>query len=480
MRSNLTLLTDLYQLTMMYNYSKNECKNRKAIFDLFYRGVGNSYALVCGLEQVIDYIENLKFTDDDIEYLRSLNKFDEDFFKELKKFKFTGNMYAVPEGKIVFPYEPILIVEAPLFQAQLIETAILCILNHQTLIATKTMKIMENAQGKPVAEFGLRRAQGPDAALYGARAAVIAGCSSTSNVLAGKMFNIPISGTHSHSFVMSFPDELTAFREYAKTFPNECLLLVDTYDTLKSGVPNAIIVFDELKAKGYKPVGVRLDSGDLAYLSKRVREMLDSAGHNEVKIFASSDIDENILRALNAQNAKIDAYGIGTKLITSDGCPSLGGVYKLAGIENDKGEMEPRMKFSDTTEKVTNPGLKKVVRFFDNKNDKALADLIALKSEDFSNIDEIEIFDPVFTWKRKKIKNFHVEELMQDIFIDGKCVYNIPSIEEIQSTVKKSINEIWEEYRRDLNPNTYKVDLSQALYDLKQEIIMQKKNKINE
>ncbi len=332
---NLTLLTDLYQLTMMYGYSKSEQKDKIAVFDVFYRGVGNNYAVACGLEQVIDYINELKFNEEDIEYLRSLKLFDEEFLGMLEEFRFTGDMYSVKEGTIVFPQEPILTVKARLFEAQLIETAILCILNHQTLIATKTSKIINNAKGEAVAEFGLRRAQGPDAGIY-----------------------VPVSGTHSHSWVMSFCDEVTAFRAYADMYPDKCLLLVDTYDTLKSGVPNAIKVFGELRAKGYEPLGIRLDSGDLAYLSKEARRMLDEAGFENAKIFASGDIDELILRSLHNQGARIDCWGIGTKLITSDGCPSLGGVYKLAGIE-ENGVIVPRLKKSDTPEKITNPGLKK-------------------------------------------------------------------------------------------------------------------------
>lgn len=474
---NLTLLTDFYQLSMMYGYSKNNQMDKQSIFDVFYRGVGNNYAVACGLEQVVEYIENLHFDNEDIEYLRSLNKFDEEFLGLLKEFKFTGDIYAVPEGTVIFPHEPILTVKARLFEAQFVETAILTILNHQTLIATKTSKIIHNAKGAPVAEFGLRRAQGPDAGIYGARAAIIAGCSSTSNVLTGQMFNVPVSGTHSHSWVMSFDSELEAFRQYAAIYPDSCLLLVDTYDTLKSGVPNAIKVFDELKAKGHKPMGIRLDSGDLAYLSSKAREMLDAAGYTDAKIFASGDIDEIILRSLEAQNAKIDAWGIGTKLITSDGVPSLGGVYKLAAIEGENGEMIPRMKFSDTVEKITNPGLKKIVRFVDKNTDKALADLIALKDEDFSGLDEIEIFDPNYTWKRMTLKDFYIVEPMKKIFENGKRIYDLPSVKEISDYHKISINRFWEQYRRDINPHIYKVDLSENLFNLKQDLIAKKGGK---
>ena len=471
---NLTLLTDLYQLTMMYGYSKYEQMDKVAVFDVFYRGVGNNYAIACGLEQVVDYVLNLKFDEDDIEYLRSLKIFDEDFLKLLKNFKFTGDIYAVPEGTVVFPQEPILTVKARMFEAQFIETAILCILNHQTLIATKTAKIVYAAKGRAIAEFGLRRAQGPDAGIYGARAAMIAGCQSTSNVLAGKMFDVPVSGTHAHSWVMSFPSELEAFRAYADIYPDKCLLLCDTYDTLNSGVPNAITVFNELKAKGYKPLGIRLDSGDLAYLSKQARKMLDDAGFPDAKIFASGDIDENVLQSLDSQNAAIDCYGIGTKLITSMDCPSLGGVYKLAGIEED-GVLVPKLKMSDTPAKITNPGFKKIVRLYDKNTDKAIADLICLMEENFDNLDKIEIFHPDFSWKRKTVSNFYAKNLVVQIIKQGKLVYDFPSVKEIAEYHKASYAEFWNEYKRMLNPHIYKVDLSQKLYDLKQKLLKENK-----
>lgn len=467
---DLTLLTDLYQLTMMYGYSKNKQLDKTAVFDVFYRGVGNNYAIACGLEQVIEYIENLRFSEEDLQYLRSLNLFDEEFLALLKDFKFSGDIYAVPEGTVIFPQEPILTVKARLFEAQLIETAILCILNHQTLIATKAAKIVYAAKGGAIAEFGLRRAQGPDAGIYGARAAIIAGCASTSNVLAGKLFDVPVSGTHAHSWVMSFDSELEAFRAYANMYPDSCLLLVDTYDTLKSGVPNAIKVFNELKAAGHKPLGIRLDSGDLAYLSREARKMLDDAGFTEAKIFASGDIDENVLVSLDSQNAQIDCWGIGTKLITSQDCPSLGGVYKLAAIENN-GVLEPKLKMSDTPAKITNPGLKKIVRIFDKNTDKAIADLIALKEENFDGLETLEIFHPDFTWKRKTITDFYVKELAVDVIKDGKLVYKSPSVKEIAKYHKECYAQFWNEYKRLLNPHIYKVDLSQKLYNLKQKLL---------
>lgn len=473
---NLTLLTDLYQLTMMYGYCKNQQKDKIAIFDVFYRGVGNNFAVACGLEQVVEYINNLHFSEEDIDYLRSLNLFDEDFFAQLREFKFTGDIYAVPEGTVIFPQEPILTVRARLFEAQFIETALLCILNHQTLIATKTAKVIYAAKGAAVAEFGLRRSQGPDAGIYGARAAIIGGCKSTSNVLAGQMFNVPISGTHAHSWVMSFESELEAFRAYAKMYPKSCLLLVDTYDTLKSGVPNAITVFKELREQGYEGIGIRLDSGDLAYLSIKVREMLNDAGFPNIKIFASGDIDEHILSSLDTQNACIDCYGIGTKLITSMDCPSLGGVYKLAGLE-ENGEVCPKLKMSDTPAKITNPGFKKIVRLYDKDSKKAIADMIALKEENFDNLESLELFHPDFTWKRKTITNFIAKDLMVKVFENGKLVYTLPTVNEIAIYHKQNFSEFWNEYKRLLNPNIYKVDLSHKLYALKQRLL--KENSVN-
>ncbi len=474
MMRNLTLLTDLYQLTMMYGYSKNGQMNKTAVFDVFYRGVGNNYAVACGLEQVVEYVLNLKFEKDDIEYLRSKNLFDEDFLKLLEVFRFTGDIYAVKEGTVIFPQEPILTVKARLFEAQLIETAILCLLNHQTLIATKAAKVVYAANGAPVAEFGLRRAQGPDAGIYGARAAVIAGCASTSNVLAGKMFNVPISGTHAHAWVMSFPSEYDAFKAYAKMYPDSCLLLCDTYDTLRSGVPNAIKVFKELRKEGHEPIGIRLDSGDLAYLSQEARKMLDEAGFENAKICASGDIDETVLMSLTAQGAKIDTYGIGTKLITSMDCPSLGGVYKMSAIEDENGNLVPKLKMSDTPGKITNPGFKKIVRIYDKHSNKALADLICLYEENFEGLNELEIFDPHFTYKRKTITDFYVKELTTTIIKDGKLVYKLPSVQEIAAYHKNAYAELWNEYKRLLNPHIYKVDLSQKLYDIKEELL--KKN----
>ena len=469
---NLTMLTDLYQLTMMYGYYQHGMDKNEAVFDLFFRQTreNSAYAVMAGLESAIHYINNLHFDKEDIEYLRTLNLFDEGFFDYLRTLRFTGELYAMPEGTVVFPFEPLVRIKAPIMQAQLMETALLNIINHQTLIATKASRVVYAANGDPVMEFGLRRAQGPDAGIYGARAAVIGGCAGTSNVLTGQLFDIAVKGTHAHSWVMSFPDELSAFRAYARTFPSTCMLLVDTYDTLRSGVPNAITVFNELCEQGYEPVGIRLDSGDLAYLSKKAREMLDEAGYPNAKIFASSDLDETVIRDLKAQGARIDVWGVGTKLITSDDHPALGGVYKMAA-EIVNGELQPKIKRSDNPAKVTNPGYKKVYRLYRKKNGKAIADLMTLAHETIDTAKPLRIFDPAQTWKSMVITDFFARELLIPIFIDGKQVYQSPDIHEIQEYAKKELTTMWEEYKRLLNPHVYKVDLSDELYDLKQKLL---------
>ena len=466
--NNLTLLTDLYQLTMMNGYHLCGLDKTRAAFDVFYRGAGGySYAIAAGLEQAIDYILNLHFDEDDIAYLRSLGIFGEDFLSALKDFRFTGDIKAVPEGTMIFPYEPILTVSAPLWEAQLVETALLTFINHQTLIATKAARLKECTKNK-ISEFGLRRAQGPDAGIYGARAACIGGCRTTSNVVAGKLFGIPVTGTHSHSWVMSFDSELEAFEKYAEIYPDNCLLLVDTYDTLKSGVPNAIKVFDKLKANGHKPVGIRLDSGDLAYLSRKARAMLDAAGHEDCLIFATNDLDEDILLALNTQDAKIDVYGIGTKLITSYNNASLGGVYKLCALE-EKGEIVPKIKVSNSHEKTTNPGVKKIVRIY--KDGMAQADLICLEDETFDTSKPLTIFHPEQTWKKTTYTDYQIKELMVPVFKDGKLVYDKPSLKEICNEEDRNVAEFFPEYRRVINTQEYKVDLSQKLWELKTELL---------
>ncbi len=469
---SLTMMTDLYQLTMMYGYFKHGMTKNIAVFDLFFRNTTeySSYAVMAGTASVIEYINNLHFTDEDISYLRTLNLFDEEFLSELKAIRFTGELYAMEEGTLVFPYEPIVRVKAPIMEAQLIETALLNLVNHQTLIATKASRVVYAAQDDTVLEFGLRRAQGPDAGTLGARAAIVGGCDSTSNVLAGQLYGIAVKGTHAHSWVMSFPDELSSFRAYADTFPDSCLLLVDTYDTLRSGVPNAITVFDELKKKGYKPLGIRLDSGDLAYLSKKARKMLDDAGHPEVKIFASSDLDETVIHNLKAEGARIDVWGVGTRLITSYDNPALGGVYKLSA-EIVNGETVPKIKLSDNAEKVTYPGYKKVLRFYNNINGMAIADLITLNEEVFDTSRPLKLYHPEQTYKTMTITDYNIRELLVPIFVDGKQVYNAPSVLESREYNMRELKTFWEETKRLLNPHVYKVDISDKLYDLRKRLI---------
>ena len=469
---NLTMLTDLYQLTMMYGYLKSGMRDNIATFDMFYRSKDESthYAIMAGLEQLIDYLKNLHFDEEAIDYLRSLGIFDEEFMQELRDFKFSGDVYAVPEGTIVFPGEPLVRVTAPIFEAQLVETALLNIINHQTLIATKASRVVQAAEGGTVMEFGLRRAQGPDAGIYGARAAIIGGCKSTSNVLTGQMYSIPIAGTHAHSWVMSFPDEITAFRKYAEMFPTSCLLLVDTYDTLKSGVPNAITVFNELRAAGHEPVGIRLDSGDLAYLSREARKMLDVAGFPNTIICASGDLDENLIRDLKLQGACIDTWGVGTKLITSEDCPSLGGVYKMSA-ETIDGQVIPKIKISENPVKITNPGIKRLWRIYDNKTGKATADLIALSHESYDTSKPLTIYDPVNTWKSMTLTDYSMKELQVQIFDKGECVYESPSLKEIQQHCAEDLDTFWDQYKRLLNPHRYKVDLSDSLWMLKNSML---------
>ena len=473
---NLTMMTDLYQLTMMNGYLHHNMQNNRACFDLFYRKRGDimAYAVAAGLEQAIEYVKNLRFTPEDIEYLRSISIFDEPFLDYLSNFRFSGQIYAVPEGTIIFPNEPIIRVIAPVMEAQLLETALLNIINHQTLIATKAARVVQAAKGDTVLEFGLRRAQGPDAGIYGARAAIIGGCHSTSNVMTGQMFNIPISGTHAHSWVMSFPDELSAFRAYADVFPTNCLLLVDTYDTLGSGVPNAITVFKELRARGFEPKGIRLDSGDLAFLSRQARRMLDEAGFPNAKICASGDLDEEVIWDLKAQGAAIDVWGVGTKMITSMDNPALGGVYKLAAEECD-GVFIPRIKISENPAKVTNPGVKQLYRFYDKNSGKALADLIALYDEDFTSGEPVEIFDPENTWKRMTLCEYEARKLLVPIFENGELVYDLPTLSEIAAYAQKELNSFWDEYRRLTRPHRYKVDLSAKLYELKHSLLVKRR-----
>ena len=472
-RQNLTLLTDLYELTMMQGYFKNKVENKTVVFDAFFRNnpFGGGYSIMCGVEQLVRYIEDLHFSAQDIEYLRGLKIFDADFLDYLADFRFHGDIYCIPEGSLMFPREPMVKVVAPIMEAQLVETAILCIVNHQSLIATKAARIVHEAGKAPIMEFGLRRAQGPDAGTYGARAAVIAGCAGTSNVLCGELFGIPVLGTHAHSWIMSFESELDAFKAYADLYPQACTLLVDTYDTLKSGIPNAIRTFDYMKEKGLPVdhIGIRLDSGDLAYLTKKARKMLDDAGYPQAKITCSNDLDEYLINSLFQQGACIDSFGVGTNLITAKDNPSFGGVYKLAAVQLDDGTFEPKIKLSENTEKITNPGNKKIYRIYEKDSHKIKADLIWFEDETFTEDEPIELFDPAEPWKKTTMQpgEFELRELMVPVFLNGKCVYQARPTMEIRDYCLKEQDTLWEESRRLSNPHQVYVDLSQRLYDTK-------------
>ena len=474
---NLTLLTDLYELTMMQGYFETQ-ENQTVVFDVFFRDNPNKggYSVMAGLDQVIDYIKNLNFSYEDVDYLRGIGLFSEDFLHYLSGFHFSGDIYAIPEGSVIFPREPLLKVVAPIMEAQLVETAILTILNHQCLIATKASRVVYAAQGDGIMEFGLRRAQGPDAGLYGARAAVIGGCVGTSNVLAGEMFDVPVMGTHAHSWIMTFKDEYTAFKAYANLYPDACILLVDTYDVLKSGVPNAIRVFKEMQAEGIelKGYGIRIDSGDLAYLSKQAYKMLKEAGFEDYIISATSDLDEYLIDSLKAQGAKVNSWGVGTNLITSKGHPAFGGVYKLAAIKNKEDEdFIPKIKLSENVEKVTNPGNKTIFRIYDKATGKIRADLICLADEVFDPEKDMIIFDPMATWKKTKIEGgtYTLRELLVPIFKKGECVYTSPSVMEIRDICQKEKQTLWGETLRLVNPQEVYVDLSDKLYKIKSDLL---------
>lgn len=474
---NISLLTDLYELTMMQGYFKSHT-NETVVFDMFYRHnpSDGGYAIAAGLEQVIEYIKNLRFSEEDIAYLRGLHIFDADFLDYLSTFRFSGDIYAIPEGTVVFPREPLIKVIAPIMEAQLVETAILTIINHQCLIATKASRVVYAAQGDGIMEFGLRRAQGPDAGVYGARAAMIGGCIGTSNVLAGQLFDVPVKGTHAHSWIMSFPDEYTAFKTYADLYPNACCLLVDTYDTLKSGVPNAIRVFQEMRDSGLtlQNYGIRLDSGDLAYLSKKARKMLDAAGFTDAYISASSDLDEYLIDSLKAQGCRITSWGVGTNLITSKDCPSFGGVYKLAAIMDKKtGTFIPKIKLSENEEKITNPGNKTTYRIYGKDSHKVIADIICLVGETFNEDEPLLLFDPIATWKKTLLApgTYTMRELPVQVFKDGECVYHSPKVMDIQKYCKEELNTLWDETKRLVNPHEVHVDLSKPLWDMKHALL---------
>lgn len=479
-KRNVALLTDFYELLMMEGYfdmAKNEGRKDKIVtFDVFYRSnpFGNGFSVFCGLNEIIDYIENLRFTDEDIAYLKSNGNFSDGFLTYLKNFHFTGSIYAFEEGSIINKKEPIIKVVAPISEAQLIESAMLCLFNHETLIATKAYRICEAAKPYGVMEFGLRRAMSFDAAIYGAKAACIAGCIGTSNVFTAKMFDLPALGTMAHSWIMSFDDEYEAFVTFAMRYPNMCILLVDTYDTLKSGVPNAIKAFDYMKEHGIKSTkyGIRLDSGDLAYLSKEARKMLDEAGYKDAVICASNDLDENLITSLHMQEAKIGLYGVGTKLITGEGA-SFGGVYKLSSVyDEEKKEFIPKLKISSNAEKVTNPGNKEVYRIYDNDN-KIIADYITFYDEVIDEDKDLEIFDPVETWQKKLLKagSYKMKKMLNPIFIDGKLVYQRKKVTELKKHFEIELTTLYDDNKRLINPKEIYVDLSKKLYDKKIEIL---------
>lgn len=469
-KKNMAMLCDFYEFTMSNGYYKNGFYKQNVYFDVFFRKVPDNggFAIVAGLEQVIDYIKNLHFDDSDIEYLRSKEIFDEDFLSYLKNFKFSGDIYAVPEGTPVFPNEPIMTVKAPAIEAQLIETFVLLTLNHQTLIATKANRIVRAAQGRAVIEFGSRRAQGASGAIDGARAAYIGGCVGTACTLTDKLYGVPAGGTMAHSWIQMFDSEYDAFKTYCELYPDNPTLLVDTYNTLKSGVPNAIKVFKEvLLPQGKTECSIRLDSGDISYLSKKARKMLDEAGLQNCKITASNSLDEYLIRDLMMQGAEVDTFGVGERLITSSSSPVFGGVYKLVAVENEGGEIVPKIKVSENTTKITNPHFKKVYRYFDNESGKALADELCVYDEVVDGSKPHTIFDSNATWKTKTLTDFTAKELLVPIFKNGECVYELPSIQEIAKYCREQIDLLWDEVKRFENPHTYYVDLSKKLYEIK-------------
>lgn len=472
---NLTMLVDFYELTMANGYLENGLTDTLTCFDLFFRRVPDQggLAIFAGLEQVVEFLRNLRFTDEDLEYLREKNLFSEKFLAYLADFRFACDVWAIPEGTPIFPQEPLITVRGPAIQAQFIETMLLLTVNHQSLIATKASRIVRAAEGKPVMEFGSRRAQGSDGALYGARAAYIAGCAGTSCAITDREFGVPALGTMAHSWVQMFPTELEAFRAYAKVYPDACTLLVDTYHVLKSGVPNAITVFQELKAAGHTPQGIRIDSGDIAYLSKKARIMLDEAGLSEVKIVASNSLDEYIIRDLLVQGAKIDSFGVGERLVTSRSEPVFGGVYKLvaAGTPDNPDALIPKIKLSENAVKITNPGFKTPWRLFDKETGMAIADVITLADEVIDDSKPYVIFDPEFTYKRKKLENFTAKRLQVPVFEKGVCVYECPDIQEIRAYCAAQMDTIWDEVKRFENPHAYYVDLSEPLWKLKREML---------
>jgi len=472
-KRNLTMLADFYELTMANGYFQNGLKDKTAYFDMFFRKVPDNggFAIMAGVEQLIQYLKSLKFNDEDIEYLRNKKLFCEDFLQYLKNFKFSCDVWAVPEGTPIFPNEPIVTVRGPVIEAQFIETMVLLTINHQSLIATKANRIVRAAKGRDVMEFGSRRAQGYDGAIFGARAAFIGGCIGTACTIAEQDFDIPAIGTMAHSWIQMFPSELEAFRTYARTYPDSCTFLVDTYNVLKSGVPNAIKVFEEeVVPRGFRPKGIRIDSGDITYLSKEARRMLDEAGFTDCKIVASNSLDEYIIRDILMQGANVDLFGVGERLITSKTEPVFGGVYKLAAIMED-GEIIPKIKLSENVGKITNPGFKAVWRLFNRDSGKAIADVITLEDEVIDDNGSYELFDPEYTWKRKTVAHFYARKLLVKIFENGNCVYESPDLKTIKDYCKEQIDTLWDEVLRFENPHGYYIDLSKQLWEIKERLL---------
>ena len=472
-KRNLTMLMDLYELTMANGIFNSELRDTETYFDMFFRRIPDNggFAIMAGLEQLIEYFNNLHFDEDDIAYLRGLNLFSDEFIDYLKDFKFSCDVWAVPEGTVIFPREPIVTVKGPAMQAFMVETMVLLTINHQSLIATKANRIVRAADGRPVMEFGARRAQGADAAYYGARAAIIGGCTGTSDVKTAKDFDVAASGTMAHSWVQLFDDEYTAFKTYAEKYPDSCLLLVDTYNVIKSGIPNAIKVFDEvLKPLGKRPKGIRIDSGDITYISKKARKMLDAAGYEDCKICVSNSLDEHLIRDMIYQGAKVDSYGVGERLITASSEAVFGGVYKLAAVEKNS-EITPKIKISENAGKITLPGVKIPWRLYDNQTGKAIADVITLGDEKIDDSKPYEIFDPEHTWKRKTVTDFTAKKLQVKVMDRGIQVYNSPNVKEISDYRKDQVDSLWDEVTRFENPHTYYVDLSQKLWDLRFELL---------
>ena len=476
---NMTMLCDFYELTMGNGYFRNGYKDRITYFDVFFRKVPDQggFAIAAGLEQLIDYIENLHFSEEDIAYLRGRNLFCEEFLDYLRNFRFTGDIYAIPEGTPVFPREPLVVVRAPSIEAQLIETFTLLTINHQSLIATKANRICRAANGRTVLEFGSRRAQGADAAIIGARAAYIGGCAGTACTISDQLYGVPAGGTMAHAWVQMFDTEYEAFKTYCETYPTNATLLVDTYNTLKSGVPNAIRAFNEvLRPMGISKCGIRLDSGDMAYLSQKARKMLDEAGWPECQISVSNSLDERLIQNLFLQGAQIDMFGVGERMITAKSEPVFGGVYKLTAVENEQGEIIPKIKCSENVEKITIPHFKKVYRLYNRDNGKAIADYMTVHDEQMDESQPLMLFDPYATWKTKNVCNFEARELLVPVFLQGKRVYQSPSLKEIQTYCRQQVDTLWDEIKRFDNPQTYYVDLSQKLWDIQQELLRRNRN----